>query len=226
MQKNPAYELPIVEMQKSRLHERYAKLALRDYMREKYGYSESQYLVLSDEPEPELVCDSLDEGGYPKIRSVYSGYRLATMDIGGRRHFVKYSPVGEKDRYEWGGIDDVELEALIGDCSVAVTELLARLAPDKVIVNPGTRLSNRALALDSRYSGQSLFDPIPSDGIFNLQVVFGRLTKSVSKAVDEISPFFDNCKSEVLVDLMYRDSDMGMSSPAALSHRYWHKGAS
>lgn len=224
MQRNPAYELSSVELEKSKLHERYAKLALRDYMKGKYGYSEKQYLVLSDEPEPELVArDDEGEGGYPEIRSVYSGYRLATIDIGGRRHYVKYSPVGDRDRYSFGGIDDVELEALVGDCSAAVAKLLARLAPERIVVNPGARLSNRALALDSRYFGQSFFDPIPSDGIFNLQVVFGRLPEGASEAIDAVVPFFDSCGSEVLVDLMYRDDSASDGSPVALSHRYWHR---
>ena len=42
-------------------------------------------------------------------------------------------------------------------------------------------------------------------------------------AIDAVVPFFDSCRSEVLVDLMYRDDSAGDGSLVALSHRYWHR---
>lgn len=226
MQKMAIYELSDVELNRSRLDEKYAKSALRDYLKKKYGYSETQYLVLSDEPEPELVCDNKEEGKYPNIRSVYSGYRLATIALEDQRHYVKYSPLGDNTRYKQGGIDDIELESLTKDCTVVVADLLARFALERIVVNPGTRLSNRALALDSRYLEQNFFKPIPSDGIFNLQVVLEELPKSAPNVINEVIPFFDNCKSEILVDIMYRGYDTNGSISATLSHLYWHQEAS
>ena len=80
---------------------------LAAYLSAKYGLGEGDYQLVADEPEHVSV---LYGGGKERHldSARYAGYRIATVDIGGAQHFVKYSPSGYLGQYGFGGLDDIQ----------------------------------------------------------------------------------------------------------------------
>lgn len=214
-------EIPEIDRKRVEAERQSAAEALKEYLKDKYGYSESDFTTLSDETELAGRCyDGTDfQVTYPEIR--YTGYRIAQVELDGQIFKVKYSPTFNKGFYEFGGLDDMEMSILVADVTRDVGMAVSQL-PNQIIVRAGAYLWDNSMLLEGKYDGDDYFAPIPDEGILNIQLVYENDVVNGNDIRNELAPLLSGTSKEIFLDVTYRPvKDVDSADTVPLTHYYW-----